>query len=112
LINKNLLGHGSGSDRFGPSRVVFQVEHYRIFSGLKSFQVDRVGFRVLMSLNHFGLRVIRVRVGLGFGLYDIGYFSGFGLFRVGSGLVGFFFIMFNFGSGRISGRVGFQIVRF
>jgi hypothetical protein len=60
---KNLSGHGSGLDRFGLGGV------YRVFSGLGSF---RVGFRILMSLDHFGLRVIRVRVGSGFGSSDIG----------------------------------------
>jgi hypothetical protein len=36
---KNLSGHGLGLGRFGLSRVGFQVEHYRVFLGLRSFQV-------------------------------------------------------------------------
>jgi hypothetical protein len=54
-----------------------------------------------MRLDHFEFRVIRVQVRSGFESSDIGYS------RV-SGRVGFFFVMFYFGSG----RVGLQVIRF
>jgi hypothetical protein len=67
LIKKN-LGHEPGSDRSGPGRVKFRVEHYRFFSSLGSF---RVRFQVLINLGHLGFRVIRVQVWSGFRLSDV-----------------------------------------
>jgi hypothetical protein len=60
---KKLSGHGSGSGPFGPGRVGFQVEHYQFFRVSGHFRSGWVEFRVLMSLDHFGLWVIWVRVG-------------------------------------------------
>jgi hypothetical protein len=65
------------------------------FLGFGSLWAGRVRFCVLNSSDHFEFRIIRVWIGSGFGLFQ----------------VGFFFVMFYFGSGRISGQVGFRVVR-
>jgi hypothetical protein len=57
----------SGSGRFDPSW--FSGQTLLVFLGLRSFWV---GFRVLMSLDHFGFRVIRDWFRSDFGSSDIG----------------------------------------
>jgi hypothetical protein len=57
---KNLSRYGSDSGRFGLGQVVFQVEHYRVFSGLRLFRVgssqvsDSYKLRSFRASSHSG----------------------------------------------------------
>jgi hypothetical protein len=104
------VGSESGLDSGGSDRVSLfkKIIGSRVRFGWIWFWSGRVLDRTLSDF--FGLQVLNSSGHLGFRVIWYWIILDFGLFQVGSGRIGFFFMMFYFGSGRILGRVGFRIV--
>jgi hypothetical protein len=98
------LGHRSGSGQPGPGRVGFWVEYCRDFLDFRSFQAGS-GFEFLVAQVISGFRSFES----GSGQVSSHLISDSLELWVISGQVGFFFVMFYFGLGRISSWVEFRV---